>query len=135
MGKIFCIMGKSSTGKDTIYKRLLERRENTLRTIVMYTTRPIREGEKDGVEYFFVDERRQRELEAQGKIIELRCYNTVHGVWKYFTVKDNQIDLEKHDYLIIGTLESYAMTRDYFGRDCLVPILIELMTAYAFKGR
>lgn len=126
MGKIFYIMGKSSTGKDTIYKRLLERPENTLRTIVMYTTRPIREDERDGVEYFFVDEERQRELEAEGRIIELRCYHTFHGEWKYFTVKDEQIDLERNDYLVIGTLESYAMTRNYFGRDRLVPIMIEL---------
>lgn len=126
MGKIFYIMGKSSTGKDTIYKRLLECEGNTLRTIIMYTTRPIREGEQDGVEYFFVDEKRQRQLEAEGKIIELRSYNTFHGIWNYFTVRDEQIDLERYDYLVIGTLESYAMTRKYFGKDKLVPILIEL---------
>lgn len=126
MGKIFYIMGKSSTGKDTIYKRLLESEGNTLRTIIMYTTRPIREGERDGTEYFFVDEARQKQLEAEGKIIEMRSYNTFHGVWKYFTVKDEQIDLETCDYLVIGTLESYAMTRKYFGSDKLVPILIEL---------
>ena len=34
MGKIFCLMGKSSTGKDTIYKRLLEDQELGLRRIV-----------------------------------------------------------------------------------------------------
>ncbi|WWR15905.1 guanylate kinase [Lachnospiraceae bacterium JLR.KK008] len=126
MGKIFYIMGKSSTGKDTIYKRLLEHPGNTLRTIVMYTTRPIREDERDGVEYFFVDEKRQNELSAAGKIIELRSYHTFHGIWSYFTVKDDQIDLEHNDYLMIGTLESYMMTRTYFGRESLVPIMIEL---------
>ena len=40
MGRIFYIMGKSSTGKDTVYKRLLESEEGGLRTLVMYTTRP-----------------------------------------------------------------------------------------------
>ena len=55
MGKIFYIMGKSSTGKDTIYKRLLASEDNTLRTLVMYTSRPAREGEQDGADYFFVD--------------------------------------------------------------------------------
>lgn len=126
MGKIFYIMGKSSSGKDTIYKRLLECSETAFQTIVMYTTRPIRQGEQDGVEYYFVTEERQRQLEQAGRIIELRSYNTVHGVWNYFTVKDEQIDLEKYDYLIIGTLESYAKTRQYFGKEKLVPILIEL---------
>ena len=126
MGKIFYIMGKSSSGKDTIYKRLLECEDIPLRTIVMYTTRPIREGEQNGVEYYFVDEDRQKELEEAGSIIELRSYNTVHGVWNYFTVKDEQIDLEKYDYLVIGTLESYARTRMYFGKEKLIPIMIEL---------
>jgi len=126
MGKIFYIMGKSSTGKDTIYKKLLESRENAFHKIVMYTTRPIREGEQDGVEYFFVDENALKELEEAGKIIELRAYHTVHGIWNYFTVKDEQIDLESKDYLVIGTLESYEQTKRYFGKEKLVPILIEL---------
>lgn len=52
MGKIICLMGKSSTGKDTIYKHLLSDRRLGLKKIVPYTTRPIRNGERDGVEYF-----------------------------------------------------------------------------------
>lgn len=126
MGRIFYIMGKSSTGKDTIYQRLLKREGNTLRRIAMYTTRPIRAGEEDGVEYFFVDEERRRRLEAEGRIIEQRSYQTYYGVWTYFTVRDEQIDLERYDYLMIGTLESYAMTKRYFGQEKLVPLYIEL---------
>ena len=52
MGKIFYIMGKSASGKDTIYKRILQEYEKTVKHIIGYTTRPIREGEQDGVEYF-----------------------------------------------------------------------------------
>lgn len=126
MGKIFYIMGKSSSGKDTIYKRLLECSEPAFQTIVMYTTRPIREGEQDGVEYYFVTDETRQELEQAGRIIELRSYHTIHGVWNYFTVRDEQIDLEAYDYLVIGTLESYAKMRQYFGKEKLVPILIEL---------
>ena len=51
MGKIVCLMGKSSTGKDTIYKELLKRKNIAFRTVVSYTTRPIRAGEQEGVEY------------------------------------------------------------------------------------
>ena len=54
MGKIFYVMGKSASGKDTIYKRLHSRMPE-LKTVTMYTTRPIRDGEQNGVEYFFVD--------------------------------------------------------------------------------
>ena len=56
LGKIVYLMGKSSSGKDTIYKHLLDSSEIELHTIVPYTTRPIRAGETDGTEYFFTDE-------------------------------------------------------------------------------
>ena len=125
MGKIYCMMGKSSSGKDTLYQKVLERLPQIHR-VVPYTTRPIREGEQDGVEYHFVDDKQLAELETDGKIVELRAYNTVHGIWKYFTVDDGQIDLEQGDYLLIGTLETYEKIRDYYGAEHLVPIYIEV---------
>ena len=124
MSKIFYFMGKSASGKDTIFKQIKERMPN-LKTIVIYTTRPIREGEQEGVEYYFVDEKRLAELEAQGKVIELRAYNTVHGVWKYFTVDDGQFDGDEN-YIAIGTLESYAKMLAYMGTDSLVPMYIDV---------
>ena len=124
MSKIFYLMGKSASGKDTIYKKIKEQMPQ-LRTIVIYTTRPIREGETDGVEYFFVDDVRRAELEKAGKVIELREYNTVHGIWKYFTVDDGQFDEDGH-VLAIGTLESYQKMRKYFGDDKMVPFYIEV---------
>lgn len=126
MGKIYCMMGKSSSGKDTIYKMLLEDAEISAKTIVPYTTRPIRTGETEGVEYYFCDEAKLQALEEAGKVIELRAYNTVHGVWKYFTVNDHQIADENQDYLLIGTLEAYIKIRDYFGADRVIPIYIEV---------
>lgn len=125
MGKIYCMMGKSSSGKDTLYQKVLERLPQIHR-VVPYTTRPIRAGEQDGVEYHFVDDKQLAELETDGKIVELRAYNTVHGIWKYFTVDDGQIDLEQGDYLLIGTLETYEKIREYYGAEHLVPIYIEV---------
>lgn len=126
MGKIFCLMGKSSTGKDTIYKLLLTQEAISLQTIVPYTTRPIRAGEAEGVEYHFVSDDAMQDMERKGQVIELRAYDTVHGIWKYATVNDGQIDLEKNDYLIIGTLEAYVKIRDYYGEDTVIPIYIEV---------
>ncbi len=126
MGKIYCLLGKSSSGKDTLFKMLLEESGLALKTIVPYTTRPIRVGEQEGVEYHFVTEETQKELEAEGKIIELRAYDTICGVWKYFTVDDGQIDLAMDNYLVIGTLESYVKMRDYFGAEKLVPLYVEV---------
>ncbi len=125
MGKIYYVMGKSSSGKDTIYKKMLERHP-WFRTIVPYTTRPIREGERDGVEYFFVDEERLREMQESEQVIEVRSYNTRCGIWTYFTADDGQIDLDAHDYLVIGTLVSYRALREYFGEEKLIPVYIEV---------
>ena len=126
MGKIYCLLGKSSSGKDTLFKMLLEESGLSLKTIVPYTTRPIRVGEQEGVEYHFVTEETHKKLEAEGKIIELRAYDTICGVWKYFTVDDGQIDLATDNYLVIGTLESYVKMRDYFGAEKLVPLYVEV---------
>lgn len=126
MGKIVYLMGKSGAGKDTIYKQVLENKEISFCKIIPYTTRPIRVGETNGVEYFFTDEKEFLELKEKAKLIEDRVYHTCMGVWRYFTVKDEQIDLEHNNYLMIGTLESYIRTREFFGADSMIPILIDL---------
>lgn len=127
MGKIFYLMGKSSSGKDTIFKKLIEDKTLSLKTVVGYTTRPMREGETEGVEYHFIDEAVLAGLEAEGKLIELRAYNTIHGVWKYMTVDDGQIDIKSGErYLLIGTLESYEKVRNYFGKENLEPLYIHV---------
>ncbi len=123
-GKIFYIMGKSATGKDTIYRRLMEENPFGLRPVIPYTTRPIRSYEKEGREYHFVSEKQAMEMEAEGKILEMRCYSTVHGPWYYFTADDGQIDLKEGNYLMIGTLESYSRLLEKLGPDALIPIYL-----------
>lgn len=126
MGKIVYIMGKSSSGKDTIYRSILSDKSIDLKKIIPYTTRPIRVNEKDGVEYFFTDEAGFETLLDEGKVIEHRSYDTCYGLWRYFTVNDENIDLSKNSYIVIGTLESYEKTATYFGKDAMLPILIDL---------
>jgi guanylate kinase len=118
-------MGKSSSGKDTIYKRLMADTALSLCPIIPGTTRPIREGETPGVEYHFYTEEELAALMEQGKVIELRSYHTVHGIWNYFTLEE-QIDLAHHHYLMIGTLEAYRKMQEYFGAQVMVPIYIEV---------
>ena len=126
MGKIYCVMGKSSSGKDSIYHEIMEKGALGLKPIIPYTTRPIRDGEQDGREYHFCTEDTVQRLQDAGRIMELRAYNTVYGVWKYFTVDDEQINLNKYNYLYIVTLEGYTKIQEYFGADRVVPIYIEV---------
>lgn len=126
MGKMVYLMGKSSTGKDTVYKALLQDKSLALKKIIPYTTRPVRSGEKPGEEYFFTDDEGFLALREQGKVIEAREYHTYHGLWRYFTVDDGNIDLQHNNYLMIGTLESYVKAAEYFGRDSVLPVLLEV---------
>ena len=119
-------MGKSASGKDKIYSRLAGNKELNLKKLVLYTTRPIRDGEKDGVQYYFTDERRLQEFETAGKVIESRAYNTVYGIWTYFTADDGQIDLKNGNYLGIGTLESFQKMKCYYGKESVIPVYIEV---------
>ena len=126
MGRIYYLLGKSATGKDTLYKEILKRRPK-LRMVTMYTTRPIREGETDGVEYFFTDrEELERQL-ASGKVIESRTYQTIAGPWTYYTVDDGQFNVaDDESCLMIGTLESYEKMCAYFEAGKMVPVYIEV---------
>lgn len=126
MGKIYCLMGKSSSGKDTIYREVLKKNQDFLHTIVLYTTRPIRDGEEDGVTYHYVSKEMFLKQKEEHKVIEYRSYNTVHGEWIYYTADDGQIDLENQNYFVIETLESYLSLYQYFGKDKVVPIYIEI---------
>jgi len=126
MGKIFCLMGKSSSGKDTIFKELIKDKDLNLKPLIPYTTRPIRKNETNGVEYYFIDEPTLEEFKKRNKVIELREYNTVQGKWYYCTVDDGQLDLENNNYLIITTIEAFKNLRAYFGSERIFPIYIHV---------
>jgi len=119
-------MGKSATGKDSIYKKLLENDELNLKEVVLYTTRPMRKKETEGVEYHFVTEDRLKELRNTGKVIEERCFNTIDGPWYYFTVNDGKMDLTTGNYISINTLEGFNQIRKYLGNDKVKPVYIEV---------
>lgn len=126
MGRLYIIFGKSASGKDTFFKKLVEDEQLNMKRIVPYTTRPIRTGEQDGREYHFVTGEELKRFEAEGKVLEKRTYHTIHGDWTYFTVEDGQIDWEHGDYILIGTLEVYQSIKNYYGNERVVPIYIEV---------
>ena len=126
MSRIFYIMGKSASGKDSIYKKLIEDPQLGLRGVVMYSTRPMRAGEVDGKDYFFITREQLEALGLEGRIIEQRTYNTVYGPWTYATVDDGQIDLTAGDYLMVGVLSAFVGMKEYFGEGAVVPVYIEV---------
>lgn len=126
MGKLIVLMGKSACGKDTIFNLLKADESLDLQQLVPYTTRPKRDGETEGVTYHFVTEETFADLLQAGRVIEHRSYHTVHGLWRYFTVEDEQLNLAAHSYLLIGTLEAYVSIVAHFGREQVIPVMVTL---------
>lgn len=127
MSKIFCLMGKSSSGKDTIFKELCENKALNLKPIISYTTRPKRTNETNGVEYNFITEQQLHEFKDEDKVIEVRRYDTVHGPWYYGTIDDGQIEIDSNNrYIVIVTLEAYQSYKKYFGEEYIYPLYIDL---------
>jgi len=126
MAKIICLLGKSCSGKDTIYKRLLSDGSLGLIPLVTYTTRPMRSGEQEGREYHFTDEKGFEDLKDSGKVIEDRSYDTVYGLWRYFTVDDGTFDPNGRNVIAAaGTIPAFIRLRDHFGAENTCPIMIE----------
>jgi guanylate kinase len=76
-GCLFVLAAPSGGGKTSLVRALLER-EPGMRLSVSYTTRPPRPGERDGVDYHFVDERSFMALKDNGEFLE---HAFVHGNW------------------------------------------------------
>lgn len=115
MSNLIYIMGKSSAGKDTIYQKVKEKIDTNI--YILYTTRPMREGETQGREYNFITREEFNILEKEQKVMENRNYNVINkngerDVWTYATIEDKQWEQEG-DFLTIGTLESYTSILKY----------------------
>lgn len=127
--KLIYLMGKSSSGKDTIFKILKQQLDVNM--YVMYTTRPMREEEINGITYNFITNEDMQEYinnKKEQKVIEYRTYQTVYGPWTYATIDDSQFESNK-DMLMLGTLESYMKIKENFKENKnveLLPIYIEV---------
>lgn len=128
---IFCLMGRGASGKDTLYNSLLEEYKGLVAPIVLYTTRPMRPGEVDGVTYHFVTLDAMQEFETANKIFEKRSYDVIvdnkPAVFNYFTCIENISDLQ--DYFIICTPDVFDKFCNYYGSDKVSGIYLDVSSA------
>lgn len=84
------LVGKSCSGKSTLLA-FLERMGN--KKVVSFTTRPPRDGETQGRDYYFIDDRTFAQMEARDMFFETTSYNVADGsTWKYGTTKESYTD-------------------------------------------
>ena len=121
MRKIFAIMGKASTGKDTLTKMLSEMLE--LPIALSFTTRPMRAGEKQGVEYNFISDDDFWDLHGCDLLAEYTSYEVASGeTWHYGLTKE---ELEKAEYvLVIVNPDGFRQLTEIYG-DKVCSILID----------
>lgn len=82
--KILALMGPSGSGKDTVLKEVLKKNPKEFNKIINCTTRPMREGEVNGVDYFFISPETFAEQVLNFDMIEATNFND----WFYGTSKD-----------------------------------------------
>lgn len=132
MNHIFCIIGLSGTGKDTVLRTILDDatfvRGANIHKIVSYTTRPKRDNEIKDVDYHYTTKNKYMKLKADDKIsiISVHLYIVKPKVsWLYF-ITDEDIDLNHYNYICITSPEEYNDLVLYYGKKTIVPIYIEI---------
>ena len=73
--KPLMILGPSAVGKDTLINRLKTKYPDVIYKLPSYTTRPRREGEIHGVDYFFVTKEEFMQLKVEGMLFGIQEYN------------------------------------------------------------
>lgn len=91
---IFCIVGRTCSGKDTIATKMINTCPDMFSKVVSYTTRPIRENETDGVEHYFVDKETFDKIRESEFVI---AYTKI-GEYEYMATSS---ELDKHNIYII----------------------------------
>lgn len=79
---IIGLVGMTATGKTEIAKCL---EEYGLKKIVTTTTRPMRPGEIEGIDYNFVSDNKFNKMKNNHEFLETTSYNTAYGIWQYGT--------------------------------------------------
>jgi len=135
-GNLFIVCAPSGAGKTTLVDALLER-EPDIRLSISYTTRAPREGERDGVDYHFVD---KAVFEAMIGRVEFLEHAHVHG--NYYGTSRKWIEQEiagDHDVLLEIDWQGAAQVRKIFpgllGMFILPPSLQELRRRLQGRGK
>lgn len=113
MSKYICILGKSASGKTTLVGNLLKHPALNVKAKVLYTTRPMRPGEVNGVDYWFTTEEDWLALRASGRIIEEREFYVGKGMVRYATCLDEDEGLNDDSDTMFVVPCTYDMWKSF----------------------
>ena len=102
------ICGRTCAGKDTLGKWLEER--HGFEKVISYTTRPPREGEVDGKDYYFITSVTFDKMRSNGDFAETTDYKQENGdIWSYGTHVNSYRDIKKKEYVILNPEGIYQL--------------------------
>lgn len=96
--RMIIIMGRAGTGKTSLVNELVKRGYEKIKTC---TTRPIRDGEEDGVDYFFLTDDQFRKYAQNNYFAEIKRYYTTEGEWLYGTPKVELLSSDEKSVIIL----------------------------------
>ena len=135
-GLIFIISGPSGSGKTTLVKRLFcnpSRLAKNIQRAISYTSRPIRKGEIDGKDYFFISRNEFKQREKEGEFIETKkIVGNLYGTPKN---ELNQIIDSGKDALLCIDVRGARDVKRLFAREKVVSIFVLPPTIEDLLGR
>lgn len=122
--KLFLLVGKSASGKDTLMNMLLSDFKE-MKPLVSHTTRPMRTGEKDGETYHFVDDLTFEEMLDNGEFLETTSYTieSENKIYRYGLSKKEVMDTP-YAMTIVNPYGLNNLLANKFIKDNIVSILI-----------
>ncbi len=75
LNKILVVVGPSGVGKDTVMQKIFDKHPGFFKKGVTHTSRKMREGEKEGYNYYYVSKEEFLKLNEEGGLIEHNFYN------------------------------------------------------------
>jgi len=87
-GFLLVVSGPSGCGKGTICNKLLQRNKDLVFSVSATTRRP-RNGEKEGINYFFIDDKRFKKMIGNNEFIEYaKVHKNYYGTPKNFVLNE-----------------------------------------------
>ncbi len=113
---IFVILGKSGAGKSKLSKDIAEKLE--IKELVSTTSRPKRENEIDGIDYYFKSYEEMEDISLSNGFIEYTCYNG----W-YYGVEKAELNKAKRHSIVVVEPKGFKQFKKIYG-DRVIPIYI-----------
>ena len=114
--KLILLIGCMASGKDTILKEMID--EGYAEPVISHTSRPMRKGEKDGIEYHFVSAEEMLKMKENNEFIEFKSYKAANNEEWYYGVNKNSLEkgLSKN-YILIVDITGMRQIKEYFKDD------------------